>query len=166
MFVETNMRALKASPVKMIAEDFALLTSGTSENFNTMTVSWGGVGELWGRDVAFVFVRPQRYTYSFMEQNDIFTLTFFGGEYKEELALCGKLSGRDTDKIKETGLTPATVGEGVTFAEAKTVLLCRKIAVSDMKPESFLDPTILQYYHEDDYHRIYVGEILKVYTAE
>lgn len=166
MFKETNLRALEGSPVKMIAEDWALLTAGNAEHFNTMTVSWGGVGELWGRDVVFVFVRPQRYTYAFMENSDTFTLTFFGGDYKKELGICGKLSGRDVDKVKETGLTPWAVGEGVSFKEAKTVMLCKKIAVSDMHPEGFLDASIENSYHGDDYHKIYVGEVLKVYTAE
>ncbi len=166
MFKETNLRALEGSPVKMIAEDWALLTAGNEAHFNTMTVSWGGVGELWGRDVAFVFVRPQRYTYEFMENSDTFTLTFFGGDYKKELGICGKVSGRDTDKVKETGLTPWAVENGVSFKEAKTVMVCKKIAVSDMKPESFLDESIKNNYHGDDYHRIYVGEVLKVYVAE
>ncbi len=84
MFQETTMRELQASPVKMIAEDWALLTAGDASAFNTMTVSWGGVGELWGKDVVFVFVRPQRYTYEFMEKSEYFTLSFFGGDYKKE----------------------------------------------------------------------------------
>lgn len=51
----------------MISDDWALLTAGKEGDWNTMTVSWGGVGELWGKDVVFVFVRPQRYTLEFME---------------------------------------------------------------------------------------------------
>ena len=166
MFTETTMRALEDAPVKMIAEDWALLTAGTAEKFNTMTVSWGGVGELWGKDVAFVFVRPQRYTYTFMEQGDTFTLTFFGGAYKKELGLCGKLSGRDVDKVQETGLTPWYTDGAVSFTEAQTVLVCKKIAATDMKPENFLDDSISSCYHGDDYHRVYVGEIQKVYVKK
>lgn len=164
MLKETTVRELKTSPVQMIAEDWALLTAGNAEKYNTMTVSWGGVGELWSRDVAFVFVRPQRYTYEFMEQGEYFTLSFFGGAYKKELALCGKVSGRDTDKVKETGLTPKTFENGVGFAEAKTVMLCRKIAFQDIDPKGFLDPSIMDAYKAQDYHRVYIGEIVKVYT--
>ena len=87
MFQETNVKDLQTSPIKMISDDWALLTAGTLDKFNTMTISWGGVGELWGKDVAFVFVRPQRYTYGFMEENDYFTLSFFGGDYKKELGI-------------------------------------------------------------------------------
>lgn len=166
MFQETTLRDLKASPVKMIAEDWALLTAGTENDFNTMTVSWGGVGELWGRDVVFVFVRPQRYTYEFMEKNDRFTLSFFGGDFKKELGICGKVSGRDTDKCEETGLEPMETDGGVTFKQAKTVLVCKKIAFQDLDPKGFLDASIMNAYAMQDYHRIYVGAVEKVLVAE
>ena len=166
MFRETTMRELNTSPVKMIAEDWALLTAGNLSAFNTMTVSWGGVGELWGKDVAFVFVRPQRYTYEFMENSEYFTLSFFGGEYKKELGICGAKSGRDVDKCKETGLVPVAAEQSVTFAQAKTVLVCRKAAFQDIDPKGFIDPSIMDTYAAKDYHRMYVGVIEKVLVAE
>lgn len=166
MFRETTMRELNTSPVKMIAEDWALLTAGKLTAFNTMTVSWGGVGELWGKDVAFVFVRPQRYTYEFMENSEYFTLSFFGGEYKKELGICGAKSGRDVDKYKETGLVPTAAEQAVTFEQAKTVLVCRKVAFQDIDPKGFLDASIMDTYAAKDYHRMYVGVIEKVLVAE
>lgn len=165
MFEETDMRALKDSPVKMIADDWALLTAGTPQDFNTMTVSWGGVGELWGRDVVFVFVRPQRYTYEFMEKYDRFTLSFFGGEQKKALGICGAKSGRDTDKCKETGLEPLETDGGVTFKQAKTVLVCKKIAFQDMDPTGFLDSSIMASYAQKDFHRVYIGAVERVLVA-
>ncbi len=166
MFREITMKELNASPVKMIAEDWALLTAGDMESFNTMTVSWGGVGELWSRDVAFVFVRPQRYTYEFMEKSDCFTVSFFGGEYKKELGICGSKSGRDIDKCKETGLEPVSANGGVTFKQAKVVLVCKKIAFQDIDPKGFLDASIMDTYAAKDFHRMYVGAIEKVLIAE
>lgn len=166
MFKETTMRELKASPVKMIAEDWALLTAGSLSDFNTMTVSWGGVGELWGKDVAMVFVRPQRYTYEFMEKSEYFTLSFFGGAYKKELGVCGAKSGREVDKCKETGLVPVAAAQAVTFQQAKTVLVCRKVAFQDLDPKGFLDASIMDTYAAKDYHRMYVGVIEKVLVAE
>lgn len=166
MFRESTMRELKESPVKMIADDWALLTAGKTDDFNTMTVSWGGVGELWGRDVAFVFVRPQRYTYEFMEKYDCFTLSFFGDEQKKALGVCGAKSGRDIDKCKETGLVPADACGGVTFEQAKTVLVCKKIAFQDLDPAGFLDSSIMDTYAQRDYHRMYVGAVEKVLISE
>lgn len=166
MLKEINIRDLKKSPVEMIADDWALLTSGNISDWNTMTVSWGMVGELWGKDVAECFVRPQRYTYGYMEKNDMFTLSFFDGGYKKELGICGSKSGRDTDKAKETGFVPIEADGAVTFEQAKVVIVLKKIAVSDINPDGFLDESIMQNYANGDFHKIFIGEIEKVYINE
>lgn len=166
MFRETTIKELTDSPVKMIADDWALLTAGEASHFNTMTVSWGGVGELWGREVVFVFVRPQRYTYEFMETSDTFTLSFFGSDYKKALGICGSKSGRDIDKCKETGLEPISTHGAMTFSQAKTVFVCKKIAFQDLDPSGFLDASIMDTYALKDYHRMYVGAIEKVLVTE
>ncbi|MBR5544931.1 MAG: flavin reductase family protein [Clostridia bacterium] len=163
---EINIRELKDNFVKMINNDWALLTAGKENDFNTMTVSWGGIGELWNKDVCFVFVRPQRYTYEFMEKNDYFSLSFFGGEYKKELGVCGSKSGRDIDKIAETGFSPIDLGESVGFEQAKVNIVLKKLAYQDMKPDGFIDETIMNNYANNDFHRIYIGEIVKVIVEE
>lgn len=159
---EINIREIKDSFVKMINDDWALLTAGTADNFNTMTVSWGGIGELWNKDVCFVFVRPQRYTYEFMENNSYFTLSFFGGEYKKELGICGSKSGRDIDKMAETGFSPVDLGGTVGFEQAKVNVVLKKLAFQDIKPDGFIDESIMKNYADNDFHRVYIGEIVKV----
>ncbi len=166
MFKEINIRELNISPVKMISDDTALLTAGGADSWNTMTVSWGGIGELWGKDVVFCFVRPQRYTYEFMEKQDVFTMSFFGGGYKKELGYCGSRSGRDVDKAGETGLIPVKAGEGVAFEQAQTVIVLKKIAFQDIDPKGFLSDDIKGCYKDGDYHRVYIGEIEKVLVRE
>ena len=163
---EINVRELKDNFVKMISNDWALLTAGTKNDFNTMTVSWGGIGELWNKDVCFVFVRPQRYTYEFMEKNDYFSLSFFGGEYKKELGLCGSKSGRDIDKIAETGFIPVDFEVATGFEQAKVNIVLKKLAYQDMKPDGFIDETIMNNYANNDFHRVYIGEIVKVIVEE
>lgn len=163
---EIGIRELKENFVSMISDQWALLTSGNIQNYNMMTVSWGGIGELWGKDVCFVFVRPQRYTFEYMEKNEYFTLSFYGGEYKKELGICGSKSGRDTDKTALTGLTPIEAGDTVSFKESKVTVLLRKIAYQDMKPDGFLAPEIMGNYKLNDFHRTYVGEIIKVFVEE
>ena len=160
-FREINIHELKESPIKLISDDWALLSAGNCDAWNTMTVSWGGVGELWGKDVAFVFVRPQRYTKKFMEESDRFSLSFFGGGYKKELSLCGSKSGRDTDKAAQTGFVPVFDDGAVYFRQAELVLVCRKLAFFDLDPKGFLDKSIESNYPTGDYHRMYVGEIVK-----
>lgn len=162
MSKEINIRDLKDNFVKMISNDWALLTAGKSDSFNTMTVSWGGIGELWGKDVCFVFVRPQRYTYEFIEKNEYFSLSFFGGEYKKELGVCGSKSGRDIDKIDATGLTPVDFDVSMGFEEALVNIVLKKLAYQDMNPDGFIDSSIMNNYNGNDFHRVYVGEIVKV----
>lgn len=162
-FIKTDISSIKESFTKMIKEDWALLTAGEKNSFNTMTVSWGAAGELWKKDVAFVFVRPQRHTYEFMEKSDTFTLTFFPDGYKKELTFCGRNSGRDCDKVKECGFTPKVFDGGVSFEQAQTIVVCKKLAFQDIDPKGFTSSEIESNYSNNDYHRVYIGEIVAVY---
>jgi flavin reductase (DIM6/NTAB) family NADH-FMN oxidoreductase RutF len=140
-----------------------LISAGTPDHFNTMTASWGSLGELWFKPVCFCFVRPQRYTYEFMEQYDAFTLSFFAERYKPQLNFCGSRSGRETDKARECGFTPLPADNGsVYFGEARLVLECRKIYFQDLEPEHFLLDGLMKNYPKDDFHRMYIGEITRV----
>ena len=158
-FEKIDICDMRDSFVHLIRDEWALLTAGEKDSYNTMTVSWGTLGELWGKDVVTVFVRPQRYTYEFMEKNVNFTLSFFGSEYRKALSFCGSKSGRDFDKAKECGLTACEMGESVAFEEAKLVIACKKIAFADMEPSKFIAPEIEDNYNNGDYHRAYIGEI-------
>ena len=158
---------IKGNPFSLIGDEWMLITAGNMENYNTMTASWGGFGVLWHKEVCTIYVRPQRYTFEFLENNEVFTLSFFDSKFKEALKFCGSKSGRDYNKADETGLTPAATDKGsVGFNESKLVIECRKIYFQDIVPENFLDDTIKKNYPDSDYHRIYVGEIINVYSKE
>lgn len=157
-----NIKEVKGNFVKMIADDWALVSAADGDKWNTMTISWGGVGELWGKDVVFAFIRPQRYTKEFMDKSDYFTVSFFNDEYKNALKICGTKSGRDCDKTALAGLSAEFDGEAVYPAEAKLVIKCRKIAVQKMDNAGFLDKSIESNYKAGDYHYVYIGEIEKV----
>ncbi len=166
MFKEIQPRELADNPFKLIGDDWTLVTSGSKESFNTMTASWGGVGIMWGDPVAITFIRPQRYTFGFTEQNDYYSLCFFDEKYRSALKLCGTKSGRDVDKVKETGLTPAFTKEGVPyFEEARLVLICKKQYAQLLNEESVVDESIKKWY-DNDYHKMYISEIVKVLKAE
>jgi flavin reductase (DIM6/NTAB) family NADH-FMN oxidoreductase RutF len=150
---------------KLIGSDWMLITAGGIDSFNTMTASWGAFGELWNKKVCFCFVRPTRYTYEFMERSDCFTLSFFERKYREVLNLCGTKSGRDVNKVAETGLTPVVGKTGaVYFSEARLVLECKKTYFADLDPTHFLEPEIEEEYPKKDYHRMYIGEIAHCLT--
>ncbi len=152
---------------KLIGFDWMLVTAGNLESYNTMTASWGSMGYLWQRNVCFIFVRPQRYTYEFMEKNKFFTLTFFEEKYRSALQFCGTKSGRNVDKAAETGLTPKQTENGVVyFEEARIVIECRKLYYQDIRPETFIDSSLdQQIYPQKDYHRMYIAEIANIYSS-
>ena len=158
---EIPSNLLTENAFKLIGKDWMLITAGIPGSFNTMTASWGGLGVLWEQPVAFCFVRPTRYTYEFMERSPKFTLSFFEERHRKALTFCGSHSGRDTDKIAGTGLTPLIDGGFIYFSESRLVLLCRKIYFQDISPDCFLDPKIHDLYPQKDYHRMYVGQIEK-----
>jgi len=136
--------------------------------FNVMTVSWGGLGIMWGKPFALVVVRPSRHTRQFMDSSAAFTLSVLPEQYREALDYCGSRSGRDGDKVKASGLT-AIASQAVpapSFEEAELVLECRKTYFSDLDPSHFLDPAIEQNYASLDYHRVYFGEIVRVRGTE
>lgn len=162
-FRQVNIRDIKENFVSLIADGWGLVTAGGESDHNTMTVSWGGVGELWGKDAAFIFIRPQRHTMKYLDSGELFTVSFFPSEYKKALSYCGAHSGRDVDKDAETGLVPVTVGGAVAYEQAKTVLVCRKMAKFGMEPEGFLDKSIEENYPDGDYHKVFVGEIIGTY---
>jgi len=148
------------NPFRMLDKDWMLITAGDMGSFNMMTASWGGFGILWDKPVAYCVIRPQRHTYTFMEKASRFTLSFFTEEHREALNICGSMSGRNVDKVKESGLTPvAGKPGGVYFVQARLVMECTKIYFNDIDPRNFLDPGIAGNYPKKDYHRLYVGEI-------
>lgn len=166
-FKEIRPVEIAGNPIHLIGQEWMLITAGTPEHFNTMTASWGSMGELWFKPVCFCFVRPQRYTYEFMERSDVFTLSFFAEEYKPQLNFCGSRSGRETDKANECGFTPVAAANGsVFFDEAHLVLECRKLYFQDLDPANFLDDTIMKNYPQNDFHRMYIGEITRSLVAE
>lgn len=159
-----NIKDLQENAVSMFDDKWCLITAGTKESYNTMTASWGAMGELWNKDVCFIFIRPQRYTLEFTEREEYFTLSFFSEDYKKALAFCGRNSGRDCDKAKETGLTPMEIDGSISFEESETVIVCKKLFYQDIDPDGFVDKTIDGVcYPEKDYHRMYVGEVVGCY---
>ena len=141
---------------------WALVCAGTLEHHNAMTISWGGLGTLWSRPVATVYVKPVRHTYGFMEESDWFTVSFYGEEYRRALEVMGTTSGRDTDKDGAAGLTPVAAGEGVTYAQAEVTLLCRKIYRQDLDTAHMPPEVVDTYYRTEAAHRMYVGEVVDV----
>jgi len=164
-FTNTGWQSLNDNVIKMIGSDWMLITAGNINNFNMMTASWGGLGWLWEKPVAFIFVRPQRYTHVFTEKEGYFTLTFYEEIYRNILLKMGSVSGRDFNKMKDSGLTAVATENGtVAFKEAKIIIECKKIYATSILEEGFVDKNLLKsMYPAKDFHTMYVGEILNVW---
>lgn len=165
---EIDPKSIAENAIGMMDDSWMLVTAGTRERFNSMTASWGGLGELWHHAVAFVFVRPQRYTFSFTEANDRMTLSFYDEQYRKALNIMGSKSGRDCDKPALAGLTPAFTDSGTPyFKEARLVLECRKLYSSKFAAEGFVDRELLnRIYPNGDFHTAYIVAIEHAYVAE
>lgn len=152
----------RADPFDIFDKQWALLTAGTELRFNTMTISWGGLGTLWGKPTATVYVKPIRYTHDFMEQNDYFTVSFYQEEYRRALEVLGTLSGRDGDKVAKAGLTPKALEHGMTFREAKATLVCKKIYRQDLDTAQMPAEVVSTYYTSEAAHTMYIGEVVGI----
>ncbi|HUT81706.1 MAG TPA: flavin reductase [Candidatus Bathyarchaeia archaeon] len=160
-FTESHPREIPDNVIKLIGREWMLITSGSKDNYNMMTASWGGLGILWYKPVCFIFVRPSRYTYQFLEKNDYFSIGFFTNEYKSMLDFCGSKSGREINKMKEVNLTPIEDSNTLYFQESRMVFICKKLYMHDIKNENFLSEIREDIYKDDNYHRMYVCEIAK-----
>lgn len=95
-----NLNNLDKSFVQNLSNNWALVTSGASDNYNMMTVNWGGIGFLWNKPVLFIFIRPERYTIirkSKFPQNPKRSVRFSGKRTKRSVQ---KRKARNTQKAE------------------------------------------------------------------
>jgi flavin reductase (DIM6/NTAB) family NADH-FMN oxidoreductase RutF len=144
-----------------------LITSGDMNSYNTMTASWGFMGIMWGKNVVDVVIRPNRYTYEFMQRGDLFTLSFLKNseDAKRILAYCGSKSGRDVDKAKETGLVPVEIDGAVTFKQASVVFVCKKMYTGELDINK-MKTEYMSLNGSEPIHTQFIGEIIACYTEE
>ena len=168
-----NPKELQGNIFELIGDKWFLITvkkHNGGNKTNTMTASWGGMGIMWGKPVTWCVVRPVRYTYEFIEDADYYTLSFFPEEYKKALGILGTKSGRDGDKITESGLTLLDVdgfdGKAAAFREAEIILTCKKLYYQDVNPDNFIDEDLDINYPGKDYHRMYFGEVVSCVVKE
>ena len=164
-----NVKDFNTDIFKLFDNQWALVTAGTADNFNTMTISWGTLGSLWGnanqgKNICTIFVKPIRYTHEFLEHNEYFTVSFFPEslENRKALALLGSKSGRDGDKVAESGLTVEALAHGVTFKEEETELVCKKIFTQKLDKENIPQFAVDQFYTEEAPHEMFVGEVVDI----
>ena len=143
-------------------KDWAILAAGTPEDHNAMTVSWGGMGTLWGKPVVTVYVRPNRHTYGYIEDNELFTLSFYSEKYRKALGVMGSKSGRDCDKDALAGLEVMPAGDSVSYRQADVTLVCRKLYHNDLVEENIPEDVLKTFYDPEPIHRMYIAEVIEI----
>lgn len=151
---------MNIDPFEKFDKDWALVTAGTPERFNSMTVSWGSMGTVWNKPVITIYVRPDRYTCDFLRESDTFTVSFYPERCRTALATMGSVSGRNTDKVKAAGLTPKLLPDGITYEEASETFVCRKIYMAQMNYADVPDVAKNIYQNGIEPHYIIMGEVV------
>ena len=160
---EIKAQELNENPFKLIGDDWMLITAEKDGKVNTMTASWGGLGVIWGRNAATVYIRLSRYTKEFIDTSDYFSICVMPSSYKKDLAYCGKVSGRDEDKIAKCGFTVEHENGVPYFKESRLVMTCKKMFSQELSATGFIDKSIIDAnYSNKDWHVMYIGEIEKV----
>lgn len=162
-----DVKSLELNPYGRFQGQKALVGAGTMDKFNMMTIAWGGVGVIWRKPACTTYVRESRYTKEFMDANELFTVTFLKEGYEEVITRCGVKSGREIDKMHDSGLTPIPLDGTVGFEEADLILVCRKLYCAEMPKENFVyEQTLNDFYADGDYHTMYIGEIVAAYQGK
>ncbi len=168
-FREISPDSFDFSPFRLIGKDWLLITAPDStkeSGANAMTASWGGLGILWNKPVATIYVRPQRYTYNLCENSDRIALCTLPDERRDALKLCGTKSGRDIDKLCECGLSCVDIDGVKVIQESNIAMICRKMYADNLKKSCFVDKDQYKHYPTDDFHRVYILEIEKILVKQ
>jgi len=147
----------------------AFITTKVGDKVNTMTIAWGGINIVWHKKVFVAYVRYTRDTYDMLEKANEFTVSVpLENNLKKELSYCGTKSGRDTDKIKDCGLSllKGRNMETPVLSDCELHYECNVIYKQAMEPGMVPDEIKDKYYKNHDYHMIYYGEIVDSYILK
>lgn len=168
MFKKIEFKDFNENVFTLFKKETALLTAGGLGNHNTMTIGWGTLGVLWRKEIAIVYVKPTRYTYEFMNRSNLFTISWYNDtdEMRKNLTFCGTMSGRDVNKDEVCKLTPIELDGGVTYNEARLVIVCESIYNDRFEEQHFMDKELLGIYPNLKFHQRYIGKIIGIYKKE
>lgn len=173
MLKSVSPESIADNPFTVIGRDWLLVTAcamstdddGTVSTGrpNTMTASWGGLGILWNKPVATIYLRPSRYTKEIIDSTSTFSLSVLPQKYKSALDYCGSHSGRNEDKFRAAKLDVEYMNGTPWIKQARLVLFCQKLYAQEFDPYCFAEEQLCkQNYRKNDFHTMYIAEITKV----
>jgi flavin reductase (DIM6/NTAB) family NADH-FMN oxidoreductase RutF len=148
--------------MKHFVDKGGFLTAKCGDEVNTMTISWGFIGQMWYKPCFIAVVRPQRHTRAIMDKAADFTVSIPFGTMKNELTICGTQSGRDIDKSQVVSFIPAKSTVSPVVGGCHAYFEC-KINYTDQFDPTDMPKEIIEKVYKDDYHFVYMGEIVEAY---
>lgn len=150
----------------MVSPGLLLVSVDSKNRPNAMAIGAGSVGPLLSRAIFVIWVRPSRYTYNLIEETGDFTVNVPAEGLEEIVSYCGTVSGRDHDKFKEKNLTavPSLIVKSPIINECIIHYECSVIHKNDVVPETLSDWMKKEIYPQQDYHRLYFGEVVAIYA--
>lgn len=161
MFQEIDFNSVQFNIFQDIQKQWMLIAAGDEKKYNMMTASWGGFGTLWNQSVAYIFVRPQRYTKQLIDQTSMFSISFFSKDNQHILKDMGTYSGNHMDKMKYDKLHPVK-SSPIYFKEANLVMLCKTLYTHCMDYNHFQNSKILNHYKDYDMHTLYIAQVTSI----
>ncbi len=152
--------------LEQLSQKGVFLTVKSGDKVNTMTIGWGSLSQYWGQEIFIAPVRFSRYTFELLKDCDEFTISVpTNGQLDDALKICGSVSGRNTDKFKEAGIslkdgkalsTPVIDGCDIYYE-------CKILSFSDMVKDELDNDVAERWYASGDMHRLFFGKIVTAY---
>ncbi|MCR4561659.1 MAG: flavin reductase family protein [Bacilli bacterium] len=153
-------------PISLFNEDGVVLVRDKEKGkVNPITIGWGSIGVLWGKPCCTIFIHESRYSKHLLDEEDFFSVCFLPKEQKKMVAYFGKFSGRDVDKIKESGLEVVD-GDYPFLKDSELVIFCKKVGQTKFDESKISLPDIKNWCQQSGVHSIYFGEIVKVIVRD
>ncbi len=163
-YKQVNAESIPGNIIKLLSQDWMLITVADGDNVDMLTTTWGGLGSLFGKSVAFCFVDSKSAICALMEKSDTYTLTFYTEAYRNALQYCSKDSGSELNKVEASGLTPVSMPSGAkAFKEAWMIVECRKLLSQTLNEDSIVSGNVRKDCGGEKSNHLFVGEIVGVW---
>ena len=130
----------------------ALVTCGTVEEPNVLTVAWTGIINS-SPAMTYVSIRPERWSHHLIAESGEFVINVTTDELVRAADFCGVRSGKDTDKFAEMKLTvlPASQVKAPILAQSPVSLECKVTEVKHLGSHDMFIAEIVAVQVDDKY---------------